>query len=125
MAYLKENKQTEVINLPRGAGETTYLLYTSEFSNIPILCALKATKEYLIDEAKSLGIRIPDPITVDEFRFDKRPSNVLVDEELCVFQEFVGKTTIVGLTLSDKENSGQVYQLDDSGAEVKRINDLP
>ena len=126
MMYLKENKKTRVINLPRGAGKTTRLLYASEFNNVPILCRLKATKEYLIDRAKRANIQIPNPITVDEFRSGNRPRNVLVDDALCVLQEFVGRTTIVGLTLSDEENSEQVYQWSDDGsAEVKRVSDLP
>ena len=38
----------KIINLGRGQGKTTRLLYASEFNDIPILCANHAMKEHLI-----------------------------------------------------------------------------
>lgn len=53
-----------IINLGRGQGKTIRLLYASEWNDIPILCASSSQKEYLIDMAKSLGLNIPEPISV-------------------------------------------------------------
>ena len=37
----------KIINLPRGQGKTTRLLYASEFNDAPILCHTHASKDYL------------------------------------------------------------------------------
>ena len=61
----------KIINLGRGQGKTTRLLYASEFQNIPILCATYHQKGYLEDRAKELGLEIPEPIALDEITSGK------------------------------------------------------
>ncbi len=52
----------KIINLGRGQGKTLKLLYASEWNDIPILCASHSQKDYLIDMANNLGLKIPEPI---------------------------------------------------------------
>lgn len=119
------NKQTKTINLPRGAGKTTRMLYASEFNNVPILCGSVSAKQYLVDTARRAKIQIPTPITVNDFiKSGNRPQEVLVDEALYVLQRFMGGTKIVGLTLSAEAESKQVYCWNGNGVEIKRISDL-
>lgn len=61
----------KIINIPRGQGKTTRLLYASEFQNIPILCATYTQKGHLKDRAKELGLEIPEPVVVDEITSGK------------------------------------------------------
>lgn len=123
--YSTQNKQTKIINLPRGAGKTTRMLYASEFNNVPILCRSVSTKQYLIDTARRAKIQIPTPITVNDFiKSRNRPQDVLVDEALYVLQEFMDGTKIMGLTLSAEAESKQVFCWSGNGVEIKRISDL-
>lgn len=123
--YSTQNKQTKIINLPRGAGKTTRMLYASEFNNVPILCRSVSAKQYLIDTASRAKIQIPTPITVDDFiKSRNRPQDVLVDEALYVLQEFMGGTKIMGLTLSAEAESKQVCCWSGNGVEIKRISGL-
>lgn len=99
---LDYGKKTKVFNLPRGTGKSMRMLYASEFNNVPILCANMSCKEYLTDLARRCRIKIPEPITVDDFIQNKHKyPNVLVDEALSVLKMFLGRTNIAGLTLSD------------------------
>lgn len=41
-----------IINLGRGQGKTTRLLYASEFNDALILCATHSQKDHLVDMAK-------------------------------------------------------------------------
>ena len=101
---LDYGKETKVFNLPRGTGKSMRMLYASEFNNIPILCANQSCKESLTDLASRYNIKIPEPITVNEFincEHKYKYRNVLVDEALSVLKMFLGRTNIAGLTLSD------------------------
>lgn len=103
---LATGKKTKVFNLPRGTGKSMRMLYASEFNNLPILCANRSSKESLVDTATSYKIKIPEPITVDDFIQNKHKyPNVLIDEALSVLKMFLGRTNIVGLTLSDDDMS--------------------
>ena len=103
----------KIINLGRGQGKTTRLLYASEWQDAPILCATYAQKEHLIEMSKRLGLHIPEPIVVDEIGTDKiRASraidkDILVDEAPLVLQyllSFVGiRGEVKAITLSEKE----------------------
>lgn len=56
----------KIIQLPRGTGKTTRLLYESEWNQIPILCVTLREKEIIKNQAQKLGLKIPDPICVSE-----------------------------------------------------------
>lgn len=112
---LQTGKQTKVYNLPRGAGKSIRMLYASEFTSVPILCT-NTSKDYLRDLAKRYEIKIPEPITVDEYVRDKaKYPKVLVDEALCVLKDFLAHTEILGITLSDEDNDNRVARWDESG----------
>ena len=76
----------KVINLERGKGKTTRLLYASEFNNMPILCSTVIEQKNLIMKANECGLKIPEPVTVhdvitNKLRGDKSIDNgVLIDE---------------------------------------------
>lgn len=103
----------KIINLPRGYGKTTRLLYASEFNNIPILCANDMQKKNLINMAKELLLQIPEPITVSEIALNRfegngaRDKDILVDEATMVLQsllDFLGvRGEIKAITLTDEE----------------------
>lgn len=77
----------KIINLKRGHGKTTRLLYASEFNSIPILCEGRAQKKLLLDKAIQLGLSIPEPITVQELITGHlHLSKILIDEALSVLQ---------------------------------------
>lgn len=73
----------------RCSGKTTELIYVSSKTGYPIVCANKASVNYVIHRAKKLGIDIPNdapmPVTVAEMhdgkkRGDSQYSHVLVDD---------------------------------------------
>lgn len=103
----------KIINLPRGHGKTTRLLYASEFTNTPILCANQASKQHLQDSAKKLNLKIPEPITPSDvtmdgvFKTSMRNQDVLVDEAPMVLQSLLsclgmnGRIKAITLTEDD------------------------
>ena len=76
----------KIINLGRGRGKTTRLLYASEFNDAPILCSTTIEQKRLIEQAYKYGLKIPEPVTVhdvitNKLRGDKSIDNgVLIDE---------------------------------------------
>lgn len=108
----------KIINLPRGYGKTTRLLYASEFNNIPILCANKNSKQVLLDNAKMLNLKIPEPITPSEIitgsRFEisqiGRDRDILIDEVPVVLQSLLDvfgfKCEVKAITLTSDEQTG-------------------
>lgn len=83
----------KIINLDRGQGKTTRLLYASEFNNIPILCATLQHKKFIEERARQLGLKIPEPICVAnlihylEMRDEKLLNkDILIDEAPMVLQ---------------------------------------
>lgn len=82
----------KIINLGRGQGKTTRLLYASEFNYIPILCATHSQKDHLVNMAKELRLKIPEPIVASEITSNRimgSPAvdkDLLVDEAPCVLQ---------------------------------------
>lgn len=101
----------KIINLGRGQGKSTRLLYASEFQNIPILCGTFENKMYLMSRAKQLGLEIPEPITSSELlnRRDKSKSinEWLIDEAhwvlQCLLNEINSGGKIVALTITSDE----------------------
>lgn len=103
----------KIINLGRGQGKTTRLLYASEFNDVPILCANKNHKSELVWRAKELGLKIPEPIIVSDLTSNKfmgqeyRRKDILVDEAPYVLQNLIrqlgmdGEVKAITLTSND------------------------
>lgn len=99
----------KIINLGRGQGKTTRLLYASEFNNIPILC-INQHKRILLDMAKELELTIPEPITVNDIISNRvrgskiADKDILVDEAPLVLQDLLtslgmrGEVKVITLT---------------------------
>lgn len=105
----------KIINLPRGYGKTTRLLYASEFNNTPILCVNRDAKQHLLDSAKRLNLEIPEPITVYDLMTEGfvntsfRDMDILIDEAPMVLQHLVSCLGIGGsvkaIALTAEENT--------------------
>ena len=110
----------KIINLPRGGGKTVRLLYASEFNNAPILCRDYNSKWELVDQARKLGLNIPDPIVVSEVASGKLKGanvsgqDILVDEAHWVLQSLLhhlGMTgNIAAITLTSDELKQEVQK---------------
>lgn len=74
----------KIINLPRGRGKTTRLLYASEFNDAPIICSTHAQKQHLIDSANKLGLNIPEPVVVGEITSGKIRCGNVIDKDILV-----------------------------------------
>lgn len=104
----------KIINLGRGQGKTTRLLYASEFQNVPILCEDWSAKRYLLRRAQELGLNIPEPIAASDLTHetirsnDLSDKNIFVDEAHWVLQRLLNSMGMRGeiqaITLSEKEN---------------------
>ena len=104
----------KIINLGRGQGKTTRLLYASEFQNVPILCKDWNAKRDLLRRAQELGLNIPEPIAASDLTHETIRSsdlvdkNIFVDEAHWVLQRLLNSMGMMGeikaITLSEKEN---------------------
>lgn len=56
----------KTINIGRGKGKTTRLLYASEMNQVPIITHSKQSAAVLKDMAKKLHLNIPEPISILE-----------------------------------------------------------
>ena len=95
----------EVCNLPRGRGKSTYLIYRSHVTQIPILCMNQTNVENIKDMARKLDITIPEPITVSSYLNENKrpkPERLLVDEALYVLREVLN-VDIDTVTLTEYE----------------------
>lgn len=96
----------DVCNLPRGRGKTTYLVYRSHVTQIPILCMNTSHEREIKEMARRLELTIPDPITVNDYmqhyREKKKPTDLLVDEVLLILAQILG-TRIDTVTLTECE----------------------
>ena len=102
----------KIINLGRGQGKTTRLLYASEFNDMPILCANSYMKKELLECAAFYGLKIPEPISVSDVTsgFTRGSENankeVLVDEAPMVLQNLLISLGMSGgvraITLTEK-----------------------
>lgn len=103
----------KIINLGRGQGKTTRLLYASEFNGFPILCATFKQKDTLVDMARKLRLEIPEPIVVSELTTSRIKNShavnkdLLVDEAPMVLQALINQLGMYGdikaITLTEKE----------------------
>ena len=108
----------KIINLSRGQGKTTRLLYASEWNDVPILCATESNKKHLIDTAKRLGLNFPEPIAVTDLTHntirgsDLAKKDLFVDEAPWVLQSLLNSMGMMGgikaITLSERENDNEI-----------------
>ena len=96
----------KIINLERGKGKTTLLIELSATHNIPIICSSNASKSYILNKAREMGLTIPEPINVRncDMPYVLRGLNinsnygVLVDDLECILQYFLGEQVSVATT---------------------------
>lgn len=74
----------KIINLGKGQGKTTRLLYASEFNHMPILVSTFKQKGLLVKRAYELWLKIPEPIVVTELITGMIRSSQVVDNDLLV-----------------------------------------
>ena len=102
----------KIINLERGKGKTTRLLYASEFNDMPILCSTNTEKKYLMEQAERYGLKISEPISVNDIVSNKlrgseiADKDILVDEAPMVLQNLLSSLGMRGgvraITLTEK-----------------------
>lgn len=68
-----------LLTKPKGTGKTIALIYTSEITRYPILVNSRAKAEQIEKRAKDLGCDIPKPVTITEFKSDKKLKNIYRD----------------------------------------------
>lgn len=101
------NKPTTLIIKDRGTGKTTQLLYTSATTQYPIIVQNKLQTKLLLDKANDLGLIIPVPMTVEEFKNNRgmKYDRVLVDEGYNLIGEaldyYLG-AHVAAVTLTDR-----------------------
>ena len=74
----------KIINLGRGQGKTTRLLYASEFNGCPIVCSTFQQKRHLTDMAKNLSLKIPEPFCVEELSNEYSVKSSIIDKDILV-----------------------------------------
>lgn len=102
-----ENKSSVLVIKDRGTGKSTQLVYTSAVTQYPIITQHRTSIMHLMDLANELGVVIPTPMTVDDYKARGRihENHILIDEGYDLIGEaldaYMG-THIVAVTLSDK-----------------------
>lgn len=102
-----ENKSSVLVIKDRGTGKSTQLVYTSAVTQCPIITQHRTSIIHLMDLANELGVVIPTPMTVDDYKARGRihENHILIDEGYDLIGEaldaYMG-THVVAVTLSDK-----------------------
>ena len=102
-----ENKTSTLIIKDRATGKSTQLVYTSAVTQYPIVTQHKTSVMHLMDLANELGVTIPTPMTVDDYKAKERihENHILIDEGYDLISKaldaYMG-THVVAVTLSDK-----------------------
>lgn len=102
-----ENKPSVLVIKDRGTGKSTQLIYTSAVTQYPIITQHRTSIIHLMDLANELGVVIPTPMTVDDYKARGRihENHILIDEGYDLIGEaldaYMG-THVVAVTLSDK-----------------------
>ena len=107
----------KIINLPRGYGKTTRLLYASEFNDTPILCSNDTQKKHLISMAKELGLQINEFINENKLNRSDGPLGALywlTEEE----QEIVNKIADSILSFDNGGFECQTHQATNSSTSM-------
>ena len=111
-------------NLPRCSGKTTRMMYLSEHYQTPIICHSDSHKEYIMWQARTFGIDIPEPISLDELFSDTKKSldnldQIIIDESSIllgqIINRLIGKNVeILAETCSKETNEKSVRLFDTS-----------
>ena len=102
-----ENKSSVLVIKDKGTGKSTQLVYTSAVTQYPIITQHRTSIIHLMDLANELGVVIPTPMTVDDYKARGRihENHILIDEGYDLIGEaldaYMG-THVVAVTLSDK-----------------------
>lgn len=90
-----------IINMDRGQGKTTYMMYESAKLNIPIVCASETQKNLIVERANKLKLQIPEPILIDDLKVFKDIEIVLIDElELVLKKLLRNSVRVIEATMS-------------------------
>ena len=74
----------------RGTGKTTSLIHDSYFTGLPIVVTTQARKNYILEQAKAMGVEVK-VFTVNEISAEgMRVREVLVDELEDVLNQCLG-----------------------------------
>lgn len=101
----------------KGQGKTTGLIYASEATGYPIVTFGNVQAKIIKDTAEQMGCVIPEPLTVDELKTRRLPSdtNVLLDEVTTILDKalksYLG-VNVVCATMSDDLKEKQI-KIDD------------
>ena len=102
-----ENKSSVLVIKDRETGKSTQLVYTSAVTQYPIITQHRTSIIHLMDLANELGVVIPTPMTVNDYKARGRihENHILIDEGYDLIGEaldaYMG-THVVAVTLSDK-----------------------
>ena len=74
----------------RGTGKTTSLIHDSYFTGLPIVVSTQVRKNYILEQAKAMGVEVK-VFTVNEIRSEgMRVREVLVDELEDILNQCLG-----------------------------------
>ena len=96
----------KILQLERGKGKTTALIYTSAMTRYPIVVLTCAEVEMVQNMANSLGIDIPQPITLKTYMtYGKHYGNdgILIDNLDIMLPKILNdyfNTNVVGVTMN-------------------------
>ena len=102
-----ENKSSVLVIKDRGTGKSTQLVYTSAVTQYPIITQHRTSIIHLMDLANELGVVIPTPMTVEDYKARGRihENHILINEGYDLIGEaldaYMG-THVVAFPLSDK-----------------------
>lgn len=98
----------KLIDIERGSGKTTKLIYTSEMTGYPIVTQNSRSVDYILKQAQELGAKIPKPMTVKEVLavrgvgFEK----ILLDEGFSIIEDaltaYFGGIEVATVTFTSK-----------------------
>ena len=96
----------------RGSGKTTKLIKRSNAIDIPILTATKFRAEALYRDAERMGLKIPSPITIEEYLRDRNKfkysdvfrDGLLIDDVEDVLQQIFAGIPIREVTVTNGGN---------------------
>lgn len=111
-------------NLPRGSGKSTRMMYLSEHYQAPIICHSDSHKEYIMWQAKTFGIDIPEPISLDELFSSTEKSfdnldEIIIDESSILLGQIINRLMgknikVLAETCSNGTNENLVRLFDTS-----------
>lgn len=112
---------TLIIYKPRGAGKTTDIIKEAHERNMYILVGNRTQAEYKFNQAKDMGMLIPYPITVSEWKAGNVASKVkrqgiLVDEGQRILEELLEtKVHVMSVTKNEVvDNEIKLYDTQDN-----------